>query len=269
MSIDFTISKPLHKELPIPLYHQLKCALMEAIESGQWQLNQQLPTENKLAEYFGVSKITVRQALQQLTHLGYIRRQQGRGTFVSKLKPKLDHGPHELTSFSQEMRRHRFLASSRVMERFETKAGGSVAEALQLRIGEPVFVLKRLRLADDEPMGVQTAHIPLALAPGLAGEDLESGSLYELLQTKYGLQPARAHEAYFAVPAEPSAAELLGIASGSPVFAVERVTFLPGGEPFEFVQSIMRGDRYSVVLELVADRRPQATREGGTRPVHS
>lgn len=80
-----------------------------------------------------------------------------------------------------------------------------------------------------------------------------------------GLQPAKACEAYSAVPAEPAPAELLGIPSGSPVFAVERVTFLPGGKPFEFVQSIMRGDRYSIILELMANRVPQAMREGGTQ----
>jgi len=240
----------LDKELAIPLYHQLKCTLIEAIDSGQWQSDQQLPNETKLAENFGVSKITVRQALQELADLGYVRREQGRGTFVSK--PKLDHGPRELASFTEEMRRHRRVASSRVIESFETEANDRVAEALRLRLNEPVFTLKRLRMADGEPLGIQTAYIPLALAPDLAGDDLGNVSLYEHLRTKYGLQPSRARETYFSVPAEPAAAELLGIPSGAPVFAVERVTFLPRGKPFEFVESIMRGDRYSIILELMA-----------------
>jgi GntR family transcriptional regulator len=254
---------PLNKDLPTPLYHQLKLALMSAIESGQWEAGQQLPNEGKLAESFGVSKITVRQALQELADLGYVRREQGRGTFVSK--PKLDQGPRELTSFSEEMRRHRLKPSSRVLEKHVTKAGQRAAEALQLREEEPVFVLKRLRIAEDEPMGVQTAHIPLSLVPGLLDEDLENVSLYEVLQNRYSLYPAKARETYFAVPVEESAAELLGIAAGSPVFAVERVTLLASGKPFEFVQSVMRGDRYSVILELAADRMPQAIREGGTQ----
>ncbi len=254
---------PINKELPIPLYHQLKCALMEAIDSGQLQAGQQLPNEGKLAENFGVSKITVRQAISDLANLGYVRRERGRGTFISK--PKLDQGPRELTSFTEEMRRHHLTAGCRILEHSATKASDRVADALQLRPGEPVFVLKRLRLADSAPMGIQTAHIPLALAPGLAGESLENVSLYELLQKRYGLQPAKARETYFAVPAGEEAAGLLDIAKGSPVFAVERVTFLASGKPFEFVQSILRGDRYNVILELVANRLPQAVREGGTQ----
>jgi DNA-binding transcriptional regulator YhcF (GntR family) len=79
----------LNKDLAIPLYHQLKCALMEAFEKGQWQSGQQLPNETQLAKNFGVSKITVRKALQELAELGYVRRQQGRGTFVSKVNQVL------------------------------------------------------------------------------------------------------------------------------------------------------------------------------------
>jgi len=234
---------------------------MNAIDAGQLTPDQQLPNEGKIAEDFRISKITVRQAMQELVDLGYVRRERGRGTFVSK--PKLDMGPRELTSFSEEMRRHRLAASSRVIEKFTTNAGGRMAEALDLHAGEPVLVLKRLRMADAQPMGIQTAHIPLELAPGLAEADLENLSLYELLRNRYGLQPAKARETYFAVPAEPMPAVLLGVSPGSPVFAVERVTFLASGKPFEFVRSVMRGDRYSIILEILANRVPQAVRDGG------
>jgi GntR family transcriptional regulator len=253
----------LDKNLPIPLYHQLKCILMEAIESGRWQSGQQLPTESELVEDFGVSKITIRQALQELAGLGYVRREQGRGTFVSK--GKLDQGPRELTSFSEEMRRHRLMASSRVLERSVTEAEGRVAEALELGPGERVLRLKRLRMADGEPMGIQTAHIPLALAPGIEHENFEHGSLYKILQAKYGLRPARARETHLAALAEPAAAGLLSVPAGSAIFAAERVTFLADEKPLEFVQSIMRGDRYSIVLDLRAHRVPQTIREGGAR----
>jgi GntR family transcriptional regulator len=251
-------SAPLDKDLPIPLYYQLKLALMKAIESGQLQPGQQLPNELQLADHYGISKITVRQALQGLESLGYIRREHGRGTFVRKLK--VDQGPHELTSFSEEMRRRRASPTSRVLEGAVRKAEGRVAEALEVAIGEPVFVLKRLRLADGEPMSVQTAHILLNLVPGLEKEELENQSLYQVLQARYGLQPARARETYFAVRAKAPAARLLGIAAGSAVFDVERITFLPNGKPFEFVQSTVRGDRYNIILELAADRVPQAVR---------
>ena len=253
----------INKDLPIPLYHQLKCALMASIDSGQWQSGEQLPTEDKLAENFGVSKITVRQALHDLVDLGYVRRERGRGTFVSK--PKFDQGPRELMSFTQEMQRHHLTAGSRVIDCSTQEADQRVAEALQLRPGDPVFVLKRLRVADGEPMGIQTAHIPQAMVPGLTADSLENISLYEIIQIRYGLQPAKARETYFAIPAEAATAELLDIPTGWPVFSVERVTYLPTGKPFEYVQSMMRGDRYNIILELIANRVPQATREGGTQ----
>jgi GntR family transcriptional regulator len=253
----------INKSLPIPLYHQVKCALQESIERGQWQAGEQLPNESALAKNFGVSTITVRQALRDLAGLGYVSREQGRGTFVSK--PKFDQGPRELTSFTDEMRRHRLAPVSRVISRAIGQADSRVAERLQLTEGEPICVLTRLRLADDEPMGIQTAHLPASLTPGLVDIDLENGSLYDVLRARYGLDPARARETYFAVAADAPTAALLGVSPGSPVFSVERVTLLNDGRPFEFVQSTLRGDRYSIILDLSSNRAPQATREGGLR----
>src|SRR5947209_7682535 len=104
---------PLDKDLPVPLYHQLQAVLKAEIESRRLRADEQLPNETKIAERFGVSKITVRQALQKLAEQGYIRREHGRGTFVSRRK--FDEGPRELTSFTEEMRRHELAASSRVL----------------------------------------------------------------------------------------------------------------------------------------------------------
>jgi len=236
----------LDKNLPVPLYHQLLVVLKAEIESRKWVAGQQLPNETKLAERYGVSKITVRQALQGLAELGYIQREHGRGTFVARRK--FDKGPRELTSFSEEMRRHDLTASSRILGQYVVEADAKVSDALGLPIQSPVLVLKRVRLAGGEPMTLQTAHIPAALVPGL--EIAESMSLYEVLQSQYHLYAARAKETYFAALAQPPATELLGIAAGSPVFAVERVTLLPNEKPFEFVQSVIRGDRYSIVLDL-------------------
>jgi len=247
----------LDKDLPAPLYHQLQCVLQAEIESGRWRPDEQIPTESKLAERFGVSKITVRQALQALAELGYIRREQGRGTFVARRK--FDEGPRELTSFTEEMKRHSLKASSQVLGQTIVPAEARVADALGLEESQPVFVLRRLRMADGEPLGIQTAHIPAQLVPGLEKDSMENVSLYETLQGRYGLYPARARETYFAALADADVAPRLGIPAGAPVFAVERVTLLPNDKPFEFVRSVMRGDRYSIVLELVkasGDRTP-------------
>jgi GntR family transcriptional regulator len=237
----------LDKDLPAPLYHQLQSVLKAEIESGRWCVDERLPSETEIAALFAVSKITVRQALQELARLGYIRREQGRGTFVSRRK--FDEGPRELTSFTEEMRRHDLAATSRILAQFEAEADGRVADRLRLPAKSPVLVLKRLRLADHEPLGIQTAHIPASFVPGL--KVAEGSSLYEILQNRYHLYPARARETYLAALADAGTAALLGIPVGSPVFAVERVTLLSNDRPFEFVQSTVRGDRYSIVLDLV------------------
>ena len=237
----------LDKDLAVPLYHQLQNVLKAEIESGRWQPDQRLPSEKELAERFGVSKITVRQALDVLAQLGYIRRDQGRGTFVARRK--FDEGPRELTSFTEEMRRHNLVAGARVLAQFEAEADAHVADALRLRAKSQVLILKRLRLAGAEPLGLQTAHIPAALVPGLQMTDRMS--LYEVLQTRYHLYPAKARETYVAALADLPTAQLLEIPVGSPVFGVERVTFTLNERPFEFVQSVVRGDRYSIVLDLV------------------
>jgi len=237
----------LDKNLAIPLYHQLQNVLKAEIETGRLSPDERLPSEQELGERFRVSKITVRQALTELAQLGYIRREQGRGTFVARRK--FDEGPRELTSFTEEMRRHSLRATSRILAQFESAADGRVTEALRLPENSPVLTISRLRLAYGEPLSVQTAHIPASLVPGLRLAD--GMSLYEILQRQYHLYPARARETYVAALADTATAALLEIPAGAPVFAVERVTFALNEQPFEFVQSTVRGDRYAIVLELV------------------
>src|ERR1035441_3477946 len=134
----------LDKNLATPLYHQLQNVLKAEIEIGRWRPDERLPSEQELGERFQVSKITVRQALTELAQSGYIRREQGRGTFVARRK--FDEGPRELTSFTEEMKRHALVATSRVLGQTVVEAEARVADALRLAAPEPVFVLKRLRL---------------------------------------------------------------------------------------------------------------------------
>jgi GntR family transcriptional regulator len=190
---------PLDKDLAVPLYHQLQAVLKAEIEAGRWRAGDQLPNEMQVAERYGVSKITVRQALQELAEAGYIRREHGRGTFVAERK--FDQGPRELTSFTEEMQRHQLTATARILSQAVVPADARVSEALQVPAQSQLFVLKRLRLANGEPVTVQTAHIPAALVPGLRVE--EGQSLYQLLQDKYLLHAARARETYVTRPSRP------------------------------------------------------------------
>ena len=133
-------------------------------------------------------------------------------------------------------------------------ADSVVAEQLRIPEGAEIFVLRRLRLADGETMGIQTAHVPLALAPGLVREDFNSASLYDTLQRKFGLIPFHARETHSAILIEGEDAAILRLPEGSSGLAAKRLTFLADGRPFEFVTSVMRGDRYEIVLDLVGSR---------------
>jgi GntR family transcriptional regulator len=239
----------LRRNAPEPLYHQLRTALQRDIEAGRWQPGEQLPTENDLIARYRVSKITVRQALRELSNLGYIGREQGRGTFVQR--PPLEEGPRELTSFTDEMRHHGLAAKSQVLEQGVTAAAPDVAERLEVDAGSPVFRLRRLRFADGEPMGLQTAYVPMTSVPGIADLPFDSASLYDVFRTRYNLYPASAKETHVAVLVGSEEASLLRASAGSPALAAERITYLSDGKPLEFVKSIMRGDRYKIVLDLV------------------
>jgi GntR family transcriptional regulator len=239
----------LNRDTPVPLYHQVKTVILREIEAGIWKPDERLPTETSLSERFHVSKITVRQALGELASLGYIRREQGRGTFVQRLP--LEQGPRELTGFSEEMRRHGLVASSDVLECGAALPAADVAATLRIAPTEPVFRLRRLRRADGEPMGLQTTCLPMTLVPGIGETDFRGASLYEVLQERYSLYPATAREVHMAIALGRDDAHLLGVAPGTPGIAVERVAYLADGRPLEVAQAVMRGDRYKIVLDLV------------------
>jgi GntR family transcriptional regulator len=139
-----------------------------------------------------------------------------------------------------------------VLGRAVVAADATVAAKLQLESGARVFRLERLRTGDGEPLSLQTAHIPLKLAPGIADEDFEDASLYQLLERRYGLVPVSAHERHWAALLERAQARLLQVPAGSAGLCAERVAFLRDGRPLEYTRSVMRADRYQITLDLVS-----------------
>ncbi|HEX6544923.1 MAG TPA: GntR family transcriptional regulator [Bryobacteraceae bacterium] len=238
----------LDRSSPVPLYHQFRLLLQQQIENGAWRPQQRLPTEDDFAARYRISKVTVREALKQLADEGYLRREQGRGTFVSQ--SRVEQGPRILTSFSQEMNLRSMQAASRVLRQRVILAGTVLAAKLRVALGAPVFSLKRLRLADGEPMGIQTAFVPMLMAPGIEKEDFSKNSLYTLLASRYGLRPVRAQEEHFAIKLKAEQAKLLRVEAGAAALAAERLAYKDDGRPLELTTSVMRGDRYKIVLNL-------------------
>ncbi len=240
---------PLEKTSPLPLYFQLQERLRAAIESGALKPGAQIPSEGELCRQYGVSTATVKQALSNLVNQQLLYRVRGKGTFVAE--PRVQKGPRKLESFTEEMRAVGVPVSSRVLDARVVPASAVVADKLQIEEGEPVTLIRRLRLASDRPIALQEAFLPTVRYPNLVAEDL-TGSLYEHLR-RYGLRPTRARETYSATALSHTEAELLEMAAGSPVLRCERVSTSADGQTIEYVQSIMRGDSYEVNVELTLD----------------
>ena len=242
------INNYLDKNNPIPLYYQLKTILREEIENEKWNVDEKIPTEKELADLYHISITTARQALNALAIEGVLVRQQGKGTFVAN--KKINVGPTELTSFTEEMAKRGMKANSKVLHIGTSKADKRISRILKIPYGSNVTFIQRLRFADDEPIGIQNCYIPKDFVPNLKESDV-FGSLYELLENKYQLKIANAIEKHSSILLEKHISNLLHLNYPAAGFMVERTVFLSNGKPIEFVESIMRGDKYSISINLV------------------
>jgi GntR family transcriptional regulator len=208
-----------------------------------------IPSERQLSADLGVSRLTVRAALDDLAREGYLIRRRGSGTFVSE--PKIAQ-ELTMTSFTEDMRRRGMEPASRTLSLAVVPAGARLGRFLHVSPSEPIVVAKRLRLADRETMAIETLHVPGSLVPGLTATDLEQRSFYELLRERYGVVIAGGVQTIEPTVTNEEESEALGIPLHSPAFLFERFSRSQDGAIAEFVHSIYRGDRYRLVTELDA-----------------
>ncbi len=234
----------------VPLYMQVERSLRDRITEGEWAPGEQIPTEEKLCKAYGVSRVTVQQAMSNLVADGLVVRERGRGRFVRD--SGLIARERGVTSFTTELIEIGLKPGSVVLERSVlTAQQAGIVDMLRLKRSDPVIRWKRLRTANDEPIGLQTSVLPLRRFPGLEGVDLEGTSLYSILFERYGLLAIEAIDTYAVALLDQGDAKLLSVPKGSPAFHVERLTLAADG-PVEHTRSLMRGDRYRVRLTLGA-----------------
>ncbi len=240
-------TKFLDESNPLPLYHQLKILLKEKIENGIWKPGKRIPSEKELANIYNTSMATVRQAVALLTNEGFLVKKQGKGTFVATTK--IQKGPILLTSFTEEMRSKGFKVKSKVLRFGKIEPNDAIKKILDLTKGEELFFIQRLRYANNEPMGLQSSYIVSDIAEGLENEDL-TGSLYQILEHRYGVLIARADENYSAILLDKNTEKLLGLSHPAVGFFVKRVAYSVQNRPIEYTESLMRADRYSISIKL-------------------
>ena len=216
-----------------PLYVQIRLRIERALAAGEWGPGQAIPSEIGLASRFGVSQGTVRKAIEALAAENLVVRRQGKGTYVAT------HTEEKASNFRfLRIRRNDGEAeypANRLVDLRRAKASAEVARLLAIRTGEGVFVLRRLLEFEGVPTVLDEITLPAALFRGLtrARYDAYRGSMYGFFETEFGVRMLRAEEKVRAVSADAATAALLGIATRTPLLAVDRVTFTYADRPVE------------------------------------
>ena len=239
------------RQSPLPRYYQLKEIIREKVRSGAWPPGGSIPSERELSEQYGISRMTVRQSVSELVNEGLLFREQGRGTFVGRAK--ISQQLLRLTGFTEDIGARQQVPGARILEAAMWPCDETVAERLRIKPGQPVFHLRRLRLADTEPLALETSIVSFIGCERLLDDDLEHHSLYRLLETAYRQPLVEAEQEVEAGLAGPQAAAALGITPGAPVLLTRRLTYTERQRPIEYAISVYRGDKYTFCARLVRD----------------
>jgi GntR family transcriptional regulator len=224
-----------------PRYREIEQTLRARIAT--LRPGQRLPSDADLCAEFGVSRMTARHAMAQLAEEGLVRRDPGRGTFVAE--PPTHRRANFLMTFSHEMRRQGRVPSSRIVHR--TVRPPSDVERIELRVanGARIIDLRRVRLADDQPVALERAVLATRCIPTVLAADLETGSLHEALISD-GMVPSRGKSSIGAEAASPDDSVLLGVGTGDPMLVERRLIFDQRGRPIERTESRYAADRYGL-----------------------
>lgn len=249
MGCEISMNRIIDRNSPLSYYYQLKQIIIAMIENRELKENDRLLTEKEFCEQYDISRATVRQALQELENEDYIYKIQGKGTFVSPKKFQQD--LLKFYSFTDEMKKIGKVPVSRVLNFKIIEPNSKIMELLKIRTGQQVYEFTRLRLADQEPMILETTYIPYDLFPGISKSDLEITPLYDLLINKYNTIFCKAEEMFRSTLLKEEEAEILGYIKGGPAMLLERLTYNNNQQIIEYTKSIARGDKfkYHVVLQ--------------------
>lgn len=237
----------LDKHSSTPIYVQIEEYLKKRILTGEFAIGMAIPSERELTDMLGVSRMTVRQSITNLVSEGRLYRERGRGTYVSS--PKVEQTLSGLTSFTEDMIGRGMVPSNKLVSFERVIPTLDITQGLQLNEGDEVFVVVRIRYADDMPMAIERGYIPVSLVPELNYQALD-GSFYEFIEKNSELKISHATQHMEAVLVKKEDAKLLQVNEPAAVLIIERKSYLTSGLPFEIVRSTYRADRYKFVSEI-------------------
>lgn len=238
---------PLSLAFSIPLYVRIAENLIGRIESGELAAGDRLPPERELSETLGVNRMTLRRALLVLEAQGLLVRKHGVGTFVAR--PKIDRPLEAVFRFTYRMQSRGYLPGARLISFERTPLDPALARELAAPISSPAYAILRLRTVNQEPVLLESYTIPAARFPGLERFDLENRSLYEIMESEYGIALVRTRQSFEPVLASPFEAELLNVRRGAPLMLEKRISFDAQNRPVEYGKDRYRGDRFRFVTD--------------------
>lgn len=237
----------MKKNSSIPIYTQLEEAIKEKILNKEYLPGEELPTEKVLTEFFGVSRMTIRQAISNLVHKGILYKIRGKGAFVSKeiIEKKL-----EIESFSDDMQKRGFIPGSRVIEFEKITPNEEIKEKLKLADGEKVYFLNRLRLANNEPIAIEYCYLPEKIYPNIIKYNMTNCSLYTIIKEEYNIHFNYMKQSMRALELVKIDAEMLIGKSKGFGLVSERLIYNIEEEPIEYTKTIYHAQRYTFNMVL-------------------
>jgi GntR family transcriptional regulator len=232
----------------VPLYLQIAEALLDRIESGELSPGDRLPPERELSKMLGVNRMTLRRALGMLETEGLIVRRQGDGTYIAQ--PKFERQASQLVPFTRGMLRRGYTPKANVITFERRPAESAVAKDLNLAVAATVYYIHRLRMVNQEPLLLERLTLPAHRFPDLERFNLNTRSLYEIMETEYAVVVSRARQSLEPVVATEYEAKLLDVKQGTPLMLERRIAFDEVDRPVEYARDLYRGDRFRFVTDI-------------------
>lgn len=228
---------------------QITVVIKKSIYEGKYQDGEQLPSLVKLAEQYNVSIATIREAIRKLEAVGLVEIQHGKGIFVNNPDVPLD-WLARFTSFSEAIRRRGKVPGAKLLDSKIIPASQPVATQLSLQVGMNVIYIKRLRTADNDPIAIEESYLPADLLPDLLEKYKEPMSLYDLIESEYGIRLVSAAQMLESVLLTKDESVLLGSTPNAPALLIKTNAYDEDDVPMEFGNSLFRGDKYRYFVRL-------------------
>jgi GntR family transcriptional regulator len=242
----------IDKDASTPIYQQIAEAIGSLLASGVLPPGYVLPPERVFCAQFGISRMTLRQAMSLLDREGFVNSRRGVGTVVTHSRVSKQ---QEVVSFSEEIRARGGRPESRLISLELAIPTPLLRDFFELHEQQKVYEVERVRLKDGEPLALELARIPERLCPGLERFDLARGSLYEILEQSYGIRPETCNEEISAEIPSSQQRKLLSLPARTAVLVINRKAYMEDGRPLELTRSVYRGDRYSAIVHSVRKKK--------------